>query len=253
LQFRGEAADETIDKHFKLLGNLFCLMAISGPYSMNIRTCFLRFATPFLLLPYVLSGQTAVVAPVPVLWQTITAENTSTAVVLPAGTTYRFGDYANNKWSAPITVTEPTTFSPVSLPSGVFPFTDPDLGVVKELDVLETAAAQAILVTNLATSPATTVSQIVPPLAASTPVPLASGSAHTLTFSSFSIAPDAGSNALMLALVNEPPTMAYRTWEGTQMTLTIDGVTLTCTYGQTFTDQVFTLNCTLPPAPIPGP
>jgi hypothetical protein len=200
-------------------------------------------ATPFL------HGQAAPATSSPV-WATITPENTSVSVTLPAGTTYRFGDYTNNKWSDPVTVTAATTISPVSMSGGnPFPFSDPDFGTVKELDVLETTAPQTVAVTNLAASPATTVSQVVPPLVPPTAVPVAPGTTYTLTFSNFATSPTAGQNALMLALVNAPSTLANQTWEGTQMNLTIDGVTLVCTYGQTYTNGVFSLTCTVPTTP----
>jgi hypothetical protein len=69
-------------------------------------------------------------------WLAVANENPSVSVTLPAGATYRFGDYVNNVWSDPITLTTATTFSPVFMPAGVFPFSDPDPGVAKELDVL---------------------------------------------------------------------------------------------------------------------
>jgi hypothetical protein len=145
-----------------------------------------------------LHGQTAPATPGPV-WATIASESTSISVTLPAGTTYRLGDYANNRWSDPVTVTAPTTISPMSMSGGdPFPFSDPDQGTVKELDVLETTAPQTIAVTNLATSPATTVSQIVPPTVPPTAVPVAPGTTYTLTFSNFATSPTAGQNALML-------------------------------------------------------
>jgi hypothetical protein len=196
-----------------------------------------------------LHGQTAPATPGPV-WATIASESTSISVTLPAGTTYRLGDYANNRWSDPVTVTAPTTISPMSMSGGdPFPFSDPDQGTVKELDVLETTAPQTIAVTNLATSPATTVSQIVPPTVPPTAVPVAPGTTYTLTFSNFATSPTAGQNALMLALVNAPSSLANQTWEGTQMNLTIDGVTMVCTYGQTYTNGVFSLTCTVPTTP----
>jgi hypothetical protein len=196
-----------------------------------------------------LHGQTAPATPAPV-WATITAENPSVSVTLPAGTTYRFGDYTNNKWSESVTVTAPTTISPVSMGNGdPFPFSDPDFGTVKELDILETTAPQSIAVTNLAASPATTTSQVVPPLVPPTSVPVPPGTTYTLTFSNFATSPTAGQNALMLALVNAPSTLANQTWEGTQMNLTIDGVTLVCTYGQVYTNGVFSLTCTVPTPP----
>jgi hypothetical protein len=179
-------------------------------------------------------------------WVTIASEGQTTAITIPAGTTYRFGDTAHNLWSAPITVTAATTFSPLYYPDNVFPFPDPDSGTTKEFDVLETAAPQTITVANIAVSPATTYAQVVPPLVAPTAVPLQPGTAYTLTFSNFSTPATAGPNALMFAFVNAPANLANNTWEGTQMNLTFDGVTLTCSYGQTYTTGVFTLTCTVP-------
>lgn len=40
--------------------------------------------------------------------------------------------------------------------------------------------------------------------------------------------------------------IAVRTWEGTQMNLVIDGATMLCSYGQAYTDDVFSLSCTVP-------
>jgi hypothetical protein len=217
---------------------------------MRLRNSFLLLLiTPLFLSTSVLHGQTAQaqVAPVP-LWVMVAGESSTVAVVLPAGTTYRFGNAADNLWSAPITVTEATTFSPVYYPADVFPFADPDPGVVKELDVLETTAPQAIQVTNLAASPATTVSQMVPALTPPTSVPVLPGTAYTVTFSNFLIPPTAPQNAQMVAFVNAPETHANQAWEGTQMNLTIDGVTMVCTLGPGNTAQTFSLNCTVPAA-----
>lgn len=211
---------------------------------MNRFNRILFLTAPLLLTTALLYGQTA---PAPV-WSMVAPESTTVAVVLPAGATYRFGDSTNNKWSAPITVNVPTTFSPVSMNSGVFPFSDPDVGVVKELDVLEASAPQAVVVTNLAVSPATTVSQIVPPLAGPASVPVLPGTAYTLTFSNFAMAPGTPANAQMIAFVNAPSSNANHTWEGTQMNMTIDGVTLVCTPSQSNTAQTFNLNCVVPAA-----
>jgi hypothetical protein len=206
----------------------------------------LRLIAPLLLATPVLHGQTA---PAPV-WATVAPESTTTSITLPAGTTYRFGDYTNNLWSASVTVQTATTISPVSMSGGnPFPFADPDFGTVKELDILETTAPQSISVTNLTAS--TTVAQIVPPLVPPMSVPVAPGTAYTLTFSNFTVAPGTPQNALMLAFVNAPQTSANQTWEGTQMNLTIDGVTMVCTFGQNYTSGVFSLNCTVPTTP-PG-
>jgi hypothetical protein len=171
-------------------------------------------------------------------------------VVLAAGTTYRFGDSIHNLWSVAITVDVATTISPVSMNGGnPFPFSDPDDGTVKELDVLQTAGAQTIAVTDLSVSPAATVSMIVPGLATPTAVPMTPGTAYTLTFSNFTVASNTGLNPASVAFVNSPPTQANRGWEGTQLNLTIDGVTFVCTSGPSATDDSMTLTCTVPQPP----
>jgi hypothetical protein len=185
-------------------------------------------------------AQTTTTTPAPV-WSTIASEG-NTSVTIPAGATYRFGDKVNNLWSAPITVSVATTFSPIYI--GIFPFADPDPGTVKELDVMETTAPQTVTVINF--NAGTTVAQVVPPLVPPAAVPLPAGTAYTLTFSNFSTPASAGPNALMFAFVNAPANMANNTWEGTQMNLAFDGVTMVCTYGQTYTNEVFTLNCAVP-------
>lgn len=209
---------------------------------MMLRKCSL-FA--FLLAVPVLHAQTSTsTSPV---WFTVTQENAAVSVTLPAGTTYRLGDYTHNLWSQSVTVSQTTTLSPVSMGvANSFPFSDPDQGTVKELDILETSAPQSVTVADSSVTPATTVALAVPPIAPPPAVPVSPGTTYTLTFSNFSTSPTAGQNALMLALVNAPASNANRTWEGTQMNLTIDGVTLVCTYGQTYTDGVFTLSCTVP-------
>ena len=216
---------------------------------MNLR--FLFLATPFLLPTLLLHGQAVGVAPVQApAWMMITAESQTISLVLPAGTTYRFGDVTNNKWSAPVTVSVPTTFSPVYFPDGVFPFSDPDPGTAKELDVLETAGPQAIAVTNAGVAPVTTASLVVPGLVAvPTSVPVTPGTAYTVTFSNFAIAPGTAPDAQMVAFVNAPPTLANQAWQGTQMNLTIDGVTLVCSSGTGSSVGAVTLSCTVPVPP----
>ncbi|HEY5055161.1 MAG TPA: hypothetical protein VII58_03325 [Acidobacteriaceae bacterium] len=189
-------------------------------------------------------------------WFTITQESGTTSVALPAGTTYRFGTAncaAQNGAAAwtQVTVSQPTTISPVSMgavySTGInpFPFADPCGGSVKELDVLETATLQTISVTNTVATPSL-VAMVVPSLVPTTVVDATPGSNHTLTFTNFTVAPGSTQNALMFAFVNQPANNADNIWEGTQMNLTIDGVTLTCSYGQTYTSGVFTLSCTVP-------
>ena len=189
-------------------------------------------------------------------WFTVTQESATTSVMLPAGTTYRFGTAkcaAQNGAAAwtQVTVSQPTTITSVSMgaiySTGInpFPFPDPCEGTVKELDVLETASLQNLTVTNTAATPAV-IAMVVPSIVPTTVVNATPGSNHTLTFTNFTVAPGSTQNALMFAFVNQPANNANSTWEGTQMNLTIDGVTLTCSYGQTYTSGVFTLSCTVP-------
>jgi hypothetical protein len=184
-------------------------------------------------------------------WFTITQENSNVSATLPAGTTYRFGtascpaDNGAASWTQ-VTVSQVTTLAPVAMGiANTFPFADPCPNTVKELDVLENSAVQTISITNTTASPAT-VAMVVPSLTPSSVVNATPGSSHTLTFTNFSVAAGSTQNALMFAFVNQPANNANNIWEGTQMNLSIDGVTLTCTYGQTYTSGVFTLSCTVP-------
>jgi hypothetical protein len=199
-----------------------------------------------LLLACPLLGQVAAPAPV---WVTITPEDTNIAVTLPAGATYRFGDTINDKWSDPVTVAAVTTISPVSMSGGnPFPFADPDYGTVKELDVLEAAAPQTITVSDLSLSPPAPVTRIIPGLAPPTSVDATPGSQHTVTLTKF-VNNATTSNAIAFELVNEPPDLGNRGWQGTGFEMDIDGVAFDCTFGQTYTDDVFTLTCTVPATP----
>ncbi len=118
---------------------------------------------------------------------------------------------------------------------------------------MQTASQQTIVVNNATATPATVavlVPSAAPAVVVSSTTPVVTGptpgSIHTLTFTNFSVAPGSTQNALMFAFVNQPANNANRTWEGTQMNLSIDGVNLVCSYGQTYTDGIFTLSCTVP-------
>lgn len=207
--------------------------------------CLIFATAPLLAQP------TPVVAPVaPVVWVTITQESPTIEVTLPAGTIYRLGDYTNNRWSANTTANElGADFSPLSMGTNAatFPFADPDPGTVKELDVLEVAAPQTITVSDLTLSPLAPIQRIIPGLVPPTTLATPPGSQHTLTFSNF-LNTGTDQNALMVSLTNAPADLAYRTWEGTQMELDVDGVAFVCSFGQTYTDETYTLSCTVPVA-----
>jgi hypothetical protein len=211
-----------------------------------IRNAALAFLACLIAAP--LPSQTPVTNPAPApVWVTVTQESATISVTLPAGATYRFGDYTNNLWSQAVMVPVLTTLSPVTMAdASPFPFPDPDYGTLKELDVLETAAPQTVSVSDLTLSPPAPVLRIVPGLATQNVLPVLPGSAHVLTFSNFANTDTTASSQLMFAFVNAPAGGGASAWEGTQMELDIDGVALTCTYGQTYTSQVFSLSCTVP-------
>jgi hypothetical protein len=95
-------------------------------------------------------------------WWKVASEGTSVSVTLPAATTYRLGNGTDKKWSPNETVTDITTFNPMTYNNGLFPFSDPDAGVIKELDILRTSVAQTVTVNGKPVIvPATTV--VTPP------------------------------------------------------------------------------------------
>lgn len=80
-------------------------------------------------------------------WFTVTSENPSQSIVFPVGTTYRFGNVADNKWNPNVvsTSTAPVLDYTSSQPA------DPDPNVLKVFQVLETSAAQSIQLVVAAT------------------------------------------------------------------------------------------------------
>jgi hypothetical protein len=175
----------------------------------------------------------------------VAPESASLAVTLPAGATYRFGDHVNELWSAPITLSAAVTLSPLYQPAGVFPFDDPDVGQGKELDVLEIAGTQSVSVSDLTLIPLAPTARIIPGLVPAVTLPVLPGSVHTLTFTNF-VGTDIAPSVPALVFVNAAADLSYRTWEGTSMELDIDGVALICSFGDTYTDQTYTLSCSVP-------
>lgn len=119
-------------------------------------------------------------------WYMVAPEGASTVVTIPAGTTYRVGVVscpATNAaaWSASVTVAAATTFNPFDLGTNAaaFPFADPCPNVVKDLQVLETSAAQALTLNGAAvsvpalaaTAPGTSSTTTIPPITQTCPLP----------------------------------------------------------------------------------
>src|ERR1044071_6215368 len=77
-------------------------------------------------------------------WYKVATEVTAATVKLPAGATYRLG--SGTCWSASQTVAVATILS-LQWP-GKYPFADPCPNVLKELDILETSAAQLVILTT---------------------------------------------------------------------------------------------------------
>ena len=63
--------------------------------------CLIAFlpAILFVLLLAVPAVHAQTPAPAAPVWATVTPESSNVSVTLPAGATYRLGDYAHNKWS----------------------------------------------------------------------------------------------------------------------------------------------------------
>jgi hypothetical protein len=93
-------------------------------------------------------------------WVKIAAENTNTYVTLPAGTQYRFGTPLTTSTAGCGTLgwLTGTATSVTTLSAYYTSFAcDPAPGVVKELDVLQTSAAQTIVVVNNGTLSSVTI------------------------------------------------------------------------------------------------
>ncbi|MCU1253041.1 MAG: peptidase gametolysin [Edaphobacter sp.] len=81
------------------------------------------------------------------------------SVSVPAGTTYRFGDTKNNKWCTPVTISTATTVSDWDAGPE-----DCDPGTAKEMDILETSAAQTVKIIDSSVTPAVSTPKTVPAL-----------------------------------------------------------------------------------------
>ena len=184
-------------------------------------------------------------------WVVVAPESETISVALPAGATYRLGDTLNNKWSISVTVAAATVISPTDWPGGQYPFPDPDPGSGKELEVLETATVQAVTVTDTSVRPASVTVDAIPATAAAASIPVGPGTTYIVTLSNISIV--AGS---VDALVFSPTSglvplgqLVGTLLSGIQRNLTIDGVTMLCSFGQTFTNGTSNLICAVPTTP----
>ncbi len=81
-------------------------------------------------------------------WYKVATESPQTTITMNAGTTYRFG--LGTCWSSPITVTSKVTLT------ANFPFSSCPNVPPKEIDILQTAVAQVVVVnkTNVTVPPA---------------------------------------------------------------------------------------------------
>jgi hypothetical protein len=191
------------------------------------------------------------------VWVTVASESPTLAVALPAGATYQLGNVADNKWSASITVSVATTINPTAFYDGQYSFPDPDPGVAKVLQVLEIATAQTVTLTDSSVTPAAVTTVTVPgtapvappPSIASIPVP--PGQVYIVSLSNISIVPGS-----VDALVFNPTSgmvplsqLIGTLLSGIQLSMTIDGITLNCSFGETFTSGASSLICVVPATP----
>ena len=136
----------------RLIYRLLCLLGL-GLLVLGLTPLFLHAQTtpPPATQPINL---TATPAPV---WFKASVESSQVRLMLPQGTVFRFGDTANNKWSVPtivngtaITTTPGGSGNQTAQPYQLIPywsnmpFPDPDVGTLKELDILEQPWVQTI-------------------------------------------------------------------------------------------------------------
>ena len=193
------------------------------------------------------------------VWVTVAPESTTISVALPAGATYRLGDTLNNKWSASVTVAAATTINPTAWPGGQYPFPDPDPEAAKVFQVLEIGAAQVVTVTDTSVTPALVTTDTIPGTAAPAPpvtvapasIPVPAGQVYIVTLSNISIVPGSVDAMVFSPTSGMVPLgqLIGTLLSGIQMNLTIDGVTMLCSFGQTFTNGTSNLICAIPTAP----
>jgi hypothetical protein len=176
------------------------------------------------------------------VWVKVAAESTTASVTLPAGATYRLG--SGTSWSASTVVAHATTFDPLFFPSGEFPFADPAPGLEKELDIMERAASQVVLMTDSSTTPMTTATLSIPGTAPPSTISTAPGSAYIMTFSGMTIIPGSVDSLIFGTYTTVPASELIGTLlSGVQMNVTLGGVTMLCSFGQSFSNGTFNLSC----------
>jgi len=187
-------------------------------------------------------------------WVTVAPESSTLSVALPAGATYRLGDTIDNKWSASVTVAAATTISQTAYFDGQYKFPDPDPEVAKLLQVLEIATAQVVTSTDTSVTPALVTTINIPATGTVTTgpaIPVPPGQVYIVTLSNISIV--SGSvDALVFSPTSGMVPLAQLVGtllSGIQMSLTLDGVTLQCSFGQTFTSGTSSLICAVPLTP----
>jgi hypothetical protein len=187
-------------------------------------------------------------------WVTVAPESTTISVALPAGATYRLGDTIDNKWSASVTVAAATTINPTAYFEGQYKFPDPDPGVAKLLQVLEIATVQTVTSTDTSVTPALVTTINIPAtgvVATGPSIPVPPGQVYIVTLSNINIVPGSV-DAMVFSPTSGMVPLAQLVGtllSGIQMNLTLDGVTLQCSFGQTFTSGTSSLICAVPLTP----
>lgn len=188
-------------------------------------------------------------SPTPV-WVKVAQENDTVTATTPI--TYRFGVPAGAPvavdgsapcvapggcWDTPVTSTGPITI-PVTV--ATFGGVDPAYGTVKQLQVLQTSAAQAVADQQAGGAVVNVAIPALPPAA----IPASPGQSYPVTLS---IEEQTASQASpdWIGLFDLPASGANQGYEGTVLRLTIDGVAFQCAYGSQVSG-VFTLSCVVP-------
>ena len=175
------------------------------------------------------------------------SQSATLSISLPAGTTYRFGDIVNDKWTAPVAVSAVTVVSDFDDGlNGDAP--DPDPNTPKEFDVQETMAVQTVTITDTRTNPATVTTVTVPALPPPAPPPSATatftaGTVYPVVLSSIQPVPDSLAAVLLQRIPLSPNLVIQGVLSGFSFKLAINGVTLTCLTGAATPDGTVTLSC----------
>jgi hypothetical protein len=189
-------------------------------------------------------------------WFTVATANQQSpklVVNLPAGATWRVGSTSNGKWSNPITTTAVTAIVDYADGLNGHP-ADPDPGVSKEFDVLETALPQSVTLNDTSVTPAKITTIVIPaqpgppPPTTYTPV-FMPNVVYPLTVDDVKVIAGNPAETLLQTFGIPAWQFAAGVLQNLSMTITVGGVPMVCTWGTAIKDTG-TLSMACIPKPI---